>query len=65
MTIATTSRADQGFVQSTLFGMHAAFTCATILCVIALVIAILYVKDDEAAKERRRKRALCKDCYIE
>ena len=65
MTIGTNSRAEAGFVESTLFGMHAAFLCATILCVIALVIAILFVKDDAAAKERRKKRELCKDCYIE
>ena len=65
MTIGTNSRAEAGFVESTLFGIHAAFLCATILCVIALVIAILFVKDDAAAKERRKKRELCKDCYIE
>lgn len=65
MTIGTNSRAELGFVESTLFGMHAAFLCATILCVISLVIAFLFVKDDDAAKDRRRKRQLCKDCYIE
>lgn len=65
MTIATNSRAEAGFIESTLFGMHAAFICATALCVIALIIAVLFVKDDEAAKIRRRKRELCKDCYIE
>lgn len=65
MTIATNARASEGFIPSTLFGMHAAFVCATALCLVAWVLAFLVVKDDEAAKIRRQKRAACKDCYIE
>lgn len=65
MTIATDAKASEGFIPSTLFGMHVTFGCATALCFCAWILAVAVVKDDEAAKIRRQKRAACKDCYIE
>lgn len=45
MTIYTAKSASKGFVVSTLDGMHAAFLVATVLSAIALVLAIIVVRN--------------------
>lgn len=54
MTIVSANQAALGEIQATVSGMRAAFVFATILAVIALVIAFIKVHDDEAAIARRK-----------
>ena len=54
MTMTTAARTpSEGVVQGMLDGMNASFAFATVLALIALVIAFFKVHDDEAAIARR------------
>lgn len=45
MAVITRSKMEEGFVAATLAGMHATFILATIVCVISLVLAIIFVRN--------------------
>ena len=46
MTMFTIAHQDLGFKTSTMYGFHAAFALASAIMLVALVLAVVFVKDE-------------------